>query len=178
MSKSALYFVDAELFKPIKGWVKRSALYDGDESKKGYERCTLFEITSYKGRAPTLKILLEEGSLFSFMPLDSFFAKKPKEDECYFSFKELAYKNCPDFEVVISSPSYLQGKANCYFKDSDIWMSGKYVASLDWHRDNLIMHILKLQNGQIACLPSHKVKFRDGKKEFEPYKKITKIWEV
>ncbi|MFW6307994.1 MAG: hypothetical protein ACOC08_05070 [Campylobacterales bacterium] len=178
MSRSSLYYVDGELFKPIKGWVKTSALYDGDKSHKGYERCTLFEITSYINRAPTLKLLLEDGSLFSFMPLDSFFTKKPKEDTTYLDMKELAYKNCPDYEFVLSSPSYLQGKVNSYFKDRDIWIAGRYIASIDWHRDNLIMHIIKLENAQIAILPSHKVKFKDGKKEFKPYKKITKIWEV
>lgn len=170
--------MDAELFKPIKGYVKRSALYDGDEDFKGYEPCTLFAITSYAKRAPTLKLLLKDGSLFSFMPLDSFITKQPREKDEILAMDELTYKNCPDSEVVISSPKLLQGKVNCYFHKSERWMDGKYIASLDWLRDNLIMHIIKLKNGQIALLPSHKVKFKEGEKSFEPYRKITRVWEV
>lgn len=171
-------FVDAELPTPIKGWVKRSSLYDDDDSFVGYEPCTLFAITSYKDRAPTLKLLLDEGSLFSFMPFDSFFTRVPSDEVRLFSMSELVYKNCPDYAFALSSPTFLKEPLNCYLYKSDIWLCGEYIASLDWHRDNLIIHLCLLENSQIAALPSHKVKFRNGKREFESYRKITKTWEV
>jgi hypothetical protein len=176
-------FVDAELPKAIGGFVRRSALYNGDKSFEGYEPCSFFAITSYKDRAPTLKLLLEDGSLFSFMPIDGFTSVLPdissgSTDAQPFDMEDLAYKNCPDYAFAFSSPKYLHGKINCYFVRRDRWLEAEYIASLDWHRGNLIMHICHLENGQIALLPSHKVKFHNGAREFKPYRKITSVWEV
>ncbi|MDR2151760.1 MAG: hypothetical protein LBO72_02960 [Helicobacteraceae bacterium] len=171
-------FVDAELSSPIGGFVRRSALYNGDTSFEGYEPCSFFAIASYKNRAPTLKLLLDDGSLFSFMPVDSFTSVLPLDETAAFDMEDLAYKNCPDYAFAFSSPKFLRGKINCYFVRRDVWLEAEYIASLDWHRGNLIMHICHLENGQIALLPSHKIKFHDGAREFKPYRKITSVWEV
>ncbi|MDR0665762.1 MAG: hypothetical protein LBF86_09655 [Helicobacteraceae bacterium] len=172
-------FVDAELPRAIGGFVRRKALYNGDTSFEGYEPCSFFAITSYKDRAPTLKLLLDDGSLFSFMPIDCFTSLTPQETQAQtLDMEDLAYKNCPDYGFAFSSPKFLQGKINCYFPRRDQWFEAEYIASLDWHRGNLIMHICHLENGQIAILPSHKIKFHDGAREFKPYRKITSVWEV
>ncbi|MDR3162532.1 MAG: hypothetical protein LBT81_01565 [Helicobacteraceae bacterium] len=171
-------FVDAEISKPISGFVRRSALYNGDTSFDGYEPCSFFAITSYKDRAPTLKLLLDDGSLFSFMPIDSFTSSLPDSQSELFGMDDLAYRNCPDYAFALSSPKFLQGKINCYLARRELWLEAEYAASLDWHRGNLIMHICHLENGQIALLPSHKIKFHDGAREFKPYRKITSVWEV
>jgi len=112
------------------------------------------------------------------MPIDSFFTHIPSVETPVYDMKTLVYKNCPDYAFTLSNPKYLQGKLNCYLADKDTWIDGEYIASMDWHRGNLILHICLLDNGQLAVLPSHKVKFKDGTKEFMPYRRISSSWEV
>ncbi len=168
--------VDFELLEPIEGFVDKRVLFGMDEEKSGLESCTIFAFTTYKNRAPTFKILLSDGSLFSFVPIHLIFYKKP-EGEIY-DLNDLAWRNCPDLEVSITSPKFLRGEINLYMVTKDRWLEGEYICSMDWHRDNLIMHFLKVKNGQFAMLPSHKVKFRGGDREFREYRKIKDIWEV
>lgn len=172
--------VDYELPSPIKGWVQTRALYDMDDSIQGYEPCTLFALTSYKNRTVTLKILLDDGSLFSFIPLHVFTSLHPAstDENSWLNLEDLAYRNCPDYEMALTNPKFLQGKLHCYFIRHDLWMDGKYVCSLDWHKQNLILHFIQLENGQVATLPSHKVKFQEGEKSFRDFKKIHDIWQV
>lgn len=173
--------IDYELPRPIKGVIERCALYDMDESKTGVESCVCFALTSYKNRAPTLKILLDDGSLFSFIPIHLFYFQNPYEQPDVpelFTLNELAYKNCPDYEMAITSPKFLQGRTHNYIHQHDRWIDGNYILSADWHKQNLILHLIALDNGQLAMLPSHKVKFHEGEKSFRDYRKISHIWEV
>lgn len=173
--------VDYELPAPIKGWVQTRALYDMDDSMTGFEPCTLFALTSYKNRTVTLKILLDDGSLFSFVPLHVFSYLDPtlrENNAPLLDLEDLAYRNCPDYEMALTHPKFLQGKVHCYFIRLDLWLDGKYVCSLDWHKQNLILHFIQLENGQVATLPSHKVKFREGEKSFRDFKKIHDIWQI
>jgi len=168
--------IDFELLEPIEGYVDRRVLFGMDEGKVGLEKCTIFAFTSYKNRAPTFKLLLKDGSLFSFVPIHLIFYKEPEGER--YELNDLAWRNCPDLEVTITAPKFLKGDVNIYLVTKDLWLKGEYVCSIDWHRDNLIMHLLKVENGQFAMLPSHKVKFRDGERDFKEYRKIKDIWEV
>lgn len=172
--------VDIELPKPFEGFVETRALYNMDDSKTGLTPCKIFALTSYKDRAPTFKILLEDGSLFSFVPFHTLYHYNPDfiQDMPILDMQNLCWRNCPDYEIALTSPRFLQGRVNCYFLHRDLWMGGEYIASIDWHKDNLIMHLVKLDNAQFTILPSHKVKFHEGDRTFIEYRKLSQCWQV
>lgn len=172
--------VDAEFPKPIRGFVDECVLYDMDSSKTGKIPCTVFAFTSYKNRAPTVKILLDDGALFSFVPLHKVYHYLQPEDSSLpiLGMQELCYRNCPEYDIVLSSPKFLQGEVLACFHTKELWMDARYVASIDWHTHSLVLHFLMLENGQFATLPSHKVKFRNQERAFKPYRKLSVTWEV
>ena len=158
--------------------IEEMYLYDMDKKFKGkYTPGRVFGISSYPEEALTFQVLLNNGSLFSYLPLNS--VRKPGiRSKTIFELSDLVYKNCPGSEVVVKSYIYLEGMVNCYFKNKDIWMSGKYMTTVDWFKDNEQFHLISLENGQYAALPNHKVKFKNEERVFKSYKKLHKTWEV
>ncbi len=169
--------VDFEIPFLLSAYVDFRAIY-GIDSEFGLKRCDIIAFTSYKGRAPTFKVLLEDGSLFSFVPINFLYHKNVAKEDT-FTLDVLAYKNCPDYTVAINSLRHLQGSIKAYLHKIDAWMAGEYIFSVDWYLDNLIMHCVKLENGQFAMLPSHKVKFKNNEENFDArYRKMSVAWSV
>ena len=105
------------------------------------------------------------------------FWKETKEE--LYGLKELVYNNSISNEVTIDIFDYLKDKkAQVYIKQRDQWIEGEYLLSIDWYKDNDLMNFIKLDNGQFAFLPNHKMLFGEVPNEFKPYKKARWEWVI
>jgi hypothetical protein len=170
--------VHQELPRPIKLHVRREFLHDMDPRRVGeVVPCTAFAFSSYEGSAPTVKILLGDGAVFSYVPphalIDPARRKAPELE-----LADLAYHNCPAAEISVHAFAALEGKVLAYLKRKDLWLAGEYLFTVDWYTGNDLLHFVALENGQFAFLPHHKLKFGRDTPGFEPYKKLRRAWAV
>lgn len=163
---------------PIETCVRRELLHGGRPAFAGWVPCTAFAFASYPGSAPTFTVRLADGAVFSYVPphalRDPARAAEPELD-----LADLAYHNCPDGDVVVVEHAALRGELLCFFKRRDLWLGGRYRFTVDWYRGNDLLHCVDLDNGQIAFLPNHKIKFGPGREPgFAPYQKLRNDWRV
>lgn len=165
---------------PIKCQLRAEYLYDMDMSHAGeLVPCTLFAVTAYKGESLTFKVLLEDGTVFSYIPPSALVHMHKEQTEPQLALAELVYHNCPDGKFCMNTFGVLPGHpVNAFFKGRNIWMKADYLFTVDWYEGNDLLHFIALENGQYAFLPHHKVKFRDGARSFQPFRKIHSKWIV
>ena len=167
-----------DLPQPIPGFVDRKLLFDLDPEISGILPCQIFSLASYPQEALTFQILLPDGSLFSYVPLHLLY-HKPPETQFLLELNDLLYHNSPDSVLCIHRFEWLnQDRVNCFFKRQQLWLNGDYLFTVDWYCGNDLLHLIRLQNGQFALLPSHKVKFLNGEPQFQPFKKLHATWKV
>jgi hypothetical protein len=164
--------------EPLRAHVKKEFLYGMDPAYAGQlVPCTIFAVSSYGGSTPTVKILLEDGAVFSYLPPDALVdPSKRKAPEL--SLQDLAYHNCPSEDIVVHAFEALRGPLLAYFKLRDLWMPGEYRFTVDWYLGDDLLHFVALENGQFAFSPHHKMKYKRGDPGFEPYRKIRRTWTV
>jgi hypothetical protein len=163
---------------PIETQVRAEYLYGMDPARVGEVRpCKVFAVSSYTGSTPTFQILLEDGAVFSYLPPNAL-VDPGKRKEPELELADLVYHDCKSTPITVQVFDALRGRMLAYFKRRDLWLGGEYVATIDWFTTNELMHVLALDNGQYALLPSHKVKFGDHAPGFEPYRKIRREWSV
>jgi hypothetical protein len=159
--------------------VKKPLVYGGDPRFDGeFLPCRAFAFSSYPGSAPTFQIVLGDGAVFSYVP-PSALVDLAKRKEPELPLSDLVYHNCADGDVAVTTFSGLVGDVLCFFKHKELWLKGEYRFTVDWYRGNDLLHCVTLENGQVAFLPSHKIKF-GGQQEpgFRPYKKLRNEWRV
>ena len=162
----------------ISGFVERKVFFDLDSQAAGILPCQIFSLASYPQEALTCQILLEDGNLFSYVPLHLLYHKPPETTELL-EMTDLVYHNCPDSTLCIHRFDFLgTDVVNCFFKHQQRWLVGNYLFSLDWYFGNDLLHFIQLSNGQFAVLPNHKVKFLNGDTQFQPFRKLHATWKV
>ena len=159
--------------------VRKEVVYGGDPKHAGeFLSCRAFAFSSYPGSAPTFQICLDDGAVFSYVPPSALFDLARRRDP-ELSLADLVYHNCADGDVAVTTFSGLTGEVLCFFKHRDLWLKGEYRFTVDWYRGNDLLHCVTLENGQVAFLPSHKIKFARGAAPgFQPYKKMRNEWRV
>lgn len=165
-------------------FVRSEFLYDMDPAFEGKtERCTVFAVSSYKGHYPTFKILLENGSLFDYIPAHAISVGTDKPTTGL-TLDELCFgKACPDFSITVNVHSILTGSfadKTCWSPPRNIWTDiERYICTIDWYLDNHNSHLVVLKGGQVAFVPNHKILFerkRTTKLELPSYKKLRQEW--
>lgn len=159
--------------------VHKEMVYGGNPSFVGaFLPCRAFAFSSYPGSAPTFQIVLDDGAVFSYVPPSGLFDLTRRKDP-ELSLADLVYHNCADGDVAVTTFSGLSGEVLCFFKHKDLWLKGEYRFTVDWYKGNDLLHCVTLENGQVAFLPSHKIKFQSGAAPgFQPYKKMRNEWRV
>ncbi len=160
--------------KPLKVFIKESVLFNEDSSKTNLVPATIFCISSYEKEALTFGVYLDNGSVFFYIPIHKI---SFKEDSLFdYQLNELIYNNNEAATCSVNYFEYLK-KTNpkIYLKKIDKWINCNYILTIDWYQGNDLMHLVALENGQFACMPSHKINFA-GKEVFENYKKIKSSW--
>ncbi|MBY0359890.1 MAG: hypothetical protein K2W82_17940 [Candidatus Obscuribacterales bacterium] len=164
--------------QPFRCRIRLEYLYDMDPAYLGqFRNCTVFALSSYEGHVPTFKILLDDGTVFAYIPATALVhgteSKDPQLELC-----ELVYHNCPSGNFCINSFAELQGPVNVFIKQKGLWLEGEYILTMDWYEGNDLLNLVALANGQYALLPFHKVKFKNGPREFSRFKKLRQIWTI
>jgi hypothetical protein len=164
----------------IKAWVREDVLYNMDKKyETTYVQCRIIAFSSYPGHAPTFHILLDNSSLFYYVPPHLLHTIDPRKyDYAALGLTDLVYHNCPDHEFSLSKLDYLTNTPDLsvYLKRSNIWACGTYLWTVDWYRGNDVLHAIVLGNGQISFMPNHKISL--DKKELPQYKKLKYEWKV
>lgn len=177
--------VHAEMDPPLPCYVRAEYLYDMDPAKVGsYVPGCAFAVSSYPGSVPTFQVMLDDGSVFSYLPphalVDLPLWKQAQEDSIEpVDAAHLAYHNCPSGDFCLHSFKALRGDVQAYFKNTGRWLSARYLSTLDWYEGNDLLHLVALENGQYAFLPQHKLKFgADAELSLPPFKKLRAAWVV
>lgn len=158
--------------------VDRRLLFDLDHQVQGYLPCQIFGLSAYPQDALTFQILLDDGSIFSYVPLHLLYHTLLIEGP-FLELTDLVYHNCPDATLCIHRFEFLgQDVVNCFFKAKQLWLAGNYLFTVDWYQGNDLLHFIQLHTGQFALLPNHKVKFHNGTSQFQPFKKLHATWKV
>lgn len=163
---------------PFQALVRNALLYDNPKLNDSWSFCTVIGVSSYPGHAPTFTILTDAGGVFSYVPAHHLrlgaTLTGPELD-----LSQLVYHNCPTAEVAVVTHSYLkQLSARCFERQTGQWFQARYVCTLDWYTDNKLLHLLLLDNGQIALQPNHKVLFGFSVCDLPEYKKMRGTWLV
>ncbi len=162
--------------KPIRAFVHESVLYDEDLTKKEMIPCTIFSLSCYKGEAITFGIVLDEGSVFFYIPPHKISLKK---DTPKYDLKDLVYNNCESEVFTVKKFKRLGVKpVSVYLKNKDKWVKGKYKLTIDWYKGNDLVHMIELETGEFCFLPSHKLKFEGARKKFKAFLKMHSTWKV
>lgn len=164
---------------PIKAYVKETFLYDMDPQKTELLPCFLYGVTSYPGYTLTFDIWLRDtGGTFAFMPLHALQATREKPSVTL-DLEDLTCRNCPDPEIAVSSSEFLKEKpVYAYLKRRNLWMLAEYILSVDWYKENELVNIVRLENGQFAALPNHRLLFGKKLDKLPDYKKTHGAWRV
>lgn len=180
MDKS--YAVHAAL-EPIAAWVD-SSIFDNLQSPEGtWVKAKIFGITCLKGRVPTFEVLTNDGYVFSDVPPHLIRWKIDSPSQSVFPLKSLVYNNCLSTNFSLSHfPTLAEKEAFAFLKAEEQYVAAKYWFSIDFYECNNWYHCLKLDNGQFAFIPSHKIVFPTGglpsNHVFPPYQKLRQEFSV
>ena len=172
------YFVHADI-DPIDVEIQSEFLHDMDTIYIGKsEPAKIIGISSYPGSTPTFKIVLKNRCLFSYIPPHAVKIATDKiSEQKQLPLEELVYHNCPSENIAVHSFHELQKMpVVAFFKTSQKWLNATYITTIDWYEGNDLLHMIKLENGQFAFLPNHKIKFGNNEHEFPKYKKLHHEW--
>lgn len=164
-------------------WVKEDIFFDLEQNTDNWLKCKLFGITCLEGRVPTFEVLTQDGYVFSDIPPHMIrFTENSNKPQ--YSLEDLVYNNCLSEDFVVSEFKELTARtAYVLFKSTGEYVKAQYWFSLDFYKNNNWYHCMKLENGQVAFIPSHKIVFSaDGQlkpdHKFPKYKKLRKVFKV
>ncbi len=171
---------------PLPVLIRAEYLYGMDPARAGeLVHGRAFSVSSYLGSAPTLNVILGDGAVFSYLPPWALVVEPPRvaglqpaAPPLPIDARDLVYHDCKSTLISVHDFPALHGRALAYFKRVDRWVDAEYRFTIDWYAGNEMLHALVLATGQLALLPSHKVKFGDHPPGFAPYKKLRREWSV
>ena len=156
---------------PLKVWIEGKHL----GLKDGYEHGYAFAIQSYKGRALQFHVLLESGAHFRHVPLH-WLLHDVSDRQCNpLPLSLLQLWDCFSYRPVVTTFDLLKSsQCDCILKNEDI-QQGTYWFTVDWLPDsdaesgfllqpdqNKCAHVIMLDNGQVAALPTNRIVFKDA----------------
>jgi len=157
---------------PLKVLVHNRYLLNDSEAD-GYEAGYAFAIQSYKGRALQFHVLLQSGAHFRHIPLH-WLIHEPIALDTY-DLELLQLWDCFSYKPVVKVFDFLRDySCDAILKDKTT-VHGRYWFTVDWLPDsdecpgvllqpdqNKCAHVILLTNGQVACLPTNRVAFKDA----------------
>ncbi len=166
-------------FSPFTAVVENRVLHDDDPSVDGWTLCKVFAISSYPGHVPTFQVMLENGAMFSYVPPHRLRQWAPSDAfPERFELADLVYHECRDEKITVNRYDLLtRSPCRAYLHKQKRWLDAVYVATVDWYMGNDLLHLVTLENGQFAFLPSHKVMFAEGT-TLPTYKKLHAVWRL
>jgi len=163
--------------KVVDTFVKKEYLYNLEKGHGDFIKGTITFINSYPGHQPTFDLLLEDGSVFCYLPvmaLSSWETNMCKEDPLP------CRKTCPSENFIMFENKELEDKVCQVFDEANKWYSfGSLISSLEWPEDNQLLHIVHLDSGQYAIVENNRVLFTKTKTKVDQlpsWKKLRSEW--
>ena len=138
----------------------------------GKEEAYAFAIQSVKGRALGFHCMLRSGAHYRNVPLHALALNEGAQKQ---SPESLAYWDCFSSKPIVTVFDYLRDHECVALLPSGERENGVYLFTVDWLPDeathpgfllqpdqNKCGHVLALQSGCVAMLPTNKVIWRDG----------------
>lgn len=163
-------------------WVKEDLFYNLETNTQNWVKCKVFGLACVAGIVPTFEILTPEGYVFSDVPPHMIRWSEPNTDIQH-SLEDLVYNNCLSEQFALSLFPELKARAaHVFLRGAQQYIGAQYWFSVDFYNHNNWFHAMKLDNGQIAFAPSHKIVFNNAPLSnthvFPAYKKLRHEFKV
>lgn len=147
-------------------WVRRQFI----SGSVGTEEAYAFAIQSYAGRALAFHVMLKSGAHYRGVPIHALAVSPSAPD---ITLQDAQLWDCFTANPVVHCYRYLQDhQATCLLRSGPA--SGTYLFTVDWLPDhagpgfthipeqNKCGHVLVLGTGNLCCLPTNRIAWRDG----------------
>jgi hypothetical protein len=152
----------------LRCWVHRHIIASGD----GLEEAYAFAVQSMRGRALGFHCMLKSGAHYRNVPLHALALNRDVKSRDPGS---LAYWDCFTSRPIVTVFDYLRDHECVALLPGGTRESGVYLFTVDWLPDtaehpgfvlepdqNKCGHVLALESGCLAMLPTNKIAWRDG----------------
>ena len=157
----------------IDTFVKKEYLYNLETGHGEFVKGTIIFINSYPGHQPTFDLLLEDGSVFCYLPvmaLSSCETNMCKEDPLP------CLKTCLSENFIMFENKELENKICQVFDEAKKWYSfGSLIVTLEWPNENQLLHLVVLDSGQYAIIENSKILFTDKKVKVTQLPNVKKL---
>lgn len=138
--------------------------------REGLEEAYAFAIQSHPGRALAFHVMLKSGAHYRGVPIHALAAHQSAPE---IPLSDAQLWDCFTYNPVVHCYSYLRDhEAICCLRSGPV--GGNYLFTVDWLPDfsgpgfthlpeqNKCGHVLMLENGNLCCLPTNRIAWRDG----------------
>lgn len=159
-------------------WVKKQYLLNFEGGWGEYVPGKLQSVWSYTDSMPTFTVLLDDGSLFSYLPASAFAHRGgvacSEGVDAFYSCNTFAPStNFVKYEVEVLKQ---KGKIKHVFgPDKDYVGIGDYFFTLECPEENELVHLLQVA-GQLYFVPNHKLMVGDSVMTLPKWKKLRSCW--
>lgn len=157
---------------PLRVWIPLTLLTGG--KRDGMEEGFVFAVQSIRARCLQFHVLLKSGAHFRQIPLHYLFTT-PQMPARVYSLTDLQLWDCFSYRPVVTVFDFLKGyECRAWLRTKEV-VRGDYLFTVDWLPDsdseagmllqpdqNKCAHVLALENGQLAALPTNRVAFADA----------------
>lgn len=166
---------------PLKVWVRKEYLYDGQRGHGELQRAVLIEAKSLPGYATLFQVLLDNGVVRDKLPLHALQHEErltgPELPNDYLQlWNSFSYN-------VVASESYLSGLRCDVLMKNRSWAPGVCLFTLDWYgKDEALdrshseqpdehksAHFIELDNGQYAMQPNNRIRWYEPSFVTKPF---------
>lgn len=136
----------------------------------GMEEAYAFAIQSYPGRALAFHVMLKSGAHYRGVPIHALAMHQSAPD---MPLADAQLWDCFTANPVVHCYQYLRDhQATCLLRSGPV--AGTYLFTVDWLPDhsgpgfthlpeqNKCGHVLSLETGNLCCLPTNRIAWRDG----------------
>jgi len=158
---------------PISCKILDKYLYQ-DNNLKTFSNCKIIGVSSYLNQTLTFHALIDNGSIYSDLPIIAFFKSYVNND---FKLEDVSNFNCKTLDIDIFNFNILLEKnINVFIQNKKQWYVGKYLLSIDFYSGNELFHLIEINNNTFGLFPNHKINIY--KKNLPDYKKNKNIWAI
>lgn len=176
-----MVYIHASVPEPIRALLRKEYLYNRKVGHGEFVAIQIIGVSSYKNEVLTFDILVEEnGGLFHYIPPTAIVFR---EDAPEYPLSDLAYENCLGEDIAVFALDALKSKKLTLHPSKAERLEkirGQYLFTVDWPEDNILHHVIRLENHCIAIYPSHKILFGEAgfHSDLPQWKKLRYDWVV
>jgi hypothetical protein len=142
---------------PIKVLVKREYLQNFEGGQGQYVTGTLQSIWAYASHQPTFTVLLEDGTIYSYLPAAAFTASPLPCSENLGSKAACGVYSPSDSFVLYRTKMFDARIAICFSPSKEYLGIGEYIFSIEWPNDNEVAHFMCVDKASYCFVANHKM---------------------